>query len=119
MEQEKKALLEQAGIDLEEAAARFMNNDGLMLRFLLKFPQDKNFENLRQALAAGDAEGAFTAAHTLTGVAGNLSLKEVYAQAAILSDTLRGGDLAAAAEQMPRLEEAYRRVVEALTQAGG
>ena len=44
MEQEKKALLEQAGIDLEEAAARFMNNDGLMLRFLLKFPQDKNFE---------------------------------------------------------------------------
>lgn len=119
MEQEKKALLEQAGIDVEEAAARFMNNDGLMMRFLLKFPQDQNFENLRRALAAGDAEGAFKAAHTLKGVAGNLSLKEVYAQAAILSDTLRGGDLVTAAAQMPPLEAAYRRVVDALAQAAG
>lgn len=119
MEQEKKALLEEAGIDVAEAAARFMNNEGLMMRFLLKFPQDPNFEALRQALAAGDAQGAFTAAHTLKGVAGNLSLKEVYAQAAILSDALRGGDLAAAEMQMPLLEAAYHRVVEALTQAAG
>lgn len=114
MDANKKLLLEEAGVDVAEASARFMNNDALLTRFLLKFPQDQNVPALRQALAAGDTEAAFAAAHTLKGVAGNLSMKEIYSQASLVTELLRGGDLDGARQQMPALEAAYGRVTDAI-----
>ena len=61
------------GIDIAELSERFMNNDALMTRFLSRFPQDKNHDMLKRALADGDVQAAYNAAHTLKGVTGNLS----------------------------------------------
>lgn len=122
MDAGKRSRLEAAGIDVEEALGRFMDNEELMLRFLLRFPQDENFALLRQALEQGDVRRAFEAAHTLKGVAGNLSVTGVFRQTGRLVELLRAGDLAAASAAMPELEAEYDRAVRALrelAQAGG
>ncbi len=118
MDATKKAKLEEAGINVEEALGRFMNNEGLMMKFLLRFPQDKNYPQLQEAMAAGDAEAGYRAAHTLKGVVGNLSMTRLFAVSSVVSDALRGGDLAQAEAKMPELEQAYRQVMEILKEIG-
>lgn len=116
MDETRKRQLEHAGVDVDEALGRFMGNEPLMLKFLLRFPDDENFPRLRQAMACGDAAGAFQAAHTLKGVTGNLSLKALYQLLVPLVEDLRREDLAAAAEKMPALEAGYAQITAALSQ---
>ena len=118
MTDENKRRLMEAGIDVDDALARLMQNEGLFLRLLRAFLQDGNFAQLQEALAKGDVSGAFTAAHTLKGVAGNLSMKDLFARVSEVVECLRGGDLAAAAGKMPAVEEAYRKVADALRAEG-
>lgn len=114
MDEIKRQYLLEAGIDVEDALERFMGNETLMVKFLLRFPEDENFLRLKRALAAGDAGAAFTAAHTLKGVAGNLSMEKLFRQVDPLVEDLRSEHLAAATGRMPALEESYARVLEAL-----
>lgn len=62
------------GADHRDTMARFLGSESLYLRFLDMLPQDDNLRKLGAALADGDLERAFLAAHTLKGVAGNLGL---------------------------------------------
>lgn len=112
----KKKQLESIGIDVDEALDRFMGSEALILKFLLRFPADENFARLRQALEEQDAHRAFEAAHTLKGVAGNLSMKELYRQVSTVVEALRKGDLEAAAGDMPALETQYARIIAGLNQ---
>ncbi len=114
MTEESKRRLVEAGIDVDDALARLMQNEGLLMRLLRAFLQDANFAQLQEALAKGDVSSAFAAAHTLKGVAGNLSLRDLFARVSEVVECLRGGDLGAAAEKMPAVEAAYRAVVVAI-----
>lgn len=67
MEKDRYDRLTAAGIQVEEALGRFMNNEMLFNRFLEKFADDANYSLLKTAMAEGDAKGAFEAAHTLKG----------------------------------------------------
>ena len=118
MDEAKKRRLVEAGVDVDGALARLMQNEGLLTRLLRAFLQDTNFAQLQQALAARDGKAAFAAAHTLKGVAGNLSMKDLFARVSEVVECLRGGDLAAAAGKMPAVEEAYRKVADALSAEG-
>ena len=118
MTEESKRRLVEAGIDVDDALARLMQNEGLLMRLLRAFLQDANFAQLQEALAKGDVSSAFAAAHTLKGVAGNLSLRDLFARVSEVVECLRGGDLGAAAEKMPAVEAAYRAVVDALRAEG-
>lgn len=111
---DKKELLKAAGVDYDGALARFMGNEGLLTRFLKKFLDDPNFLDLQGAMERGDAEAAFRAAHTLKGVAGNLSLSELYDNAAKIAEALRGGDLEAAKTLLPDVQAAYKKITDAL-----
>ena len=62
------------GADHRDTMARFLGSESLYLRYLDMLPQDDNLRKLGAALADGDLERAFLAAHTLKGVAGNLGL---------------------------------------------
>lgn len=66
------------------------------------------------SLADGDATRAFEAAHTLKGVAGNLSMTRLFQQADRLTEDLRRQDLGAAKDSMPELEEQYAHIISAL-----
>lgn len=114
MDAQKKQRLLEAGIAVDDALARFMNNEALMVRFLGKFSADTNFAALQQALAEGRTHDAFLAAHTLKGVTGNLSMQALFTQTSVLVEDLRREDLTAARAKLPALEEQYRCVLEAL-----
>lgn len=116
MDNAVKTALEGVGIDVQEALDRFMGNEALMMRFLTRFPQDLNFSALRKAVDAGDAAQAFTAAHTLKGVVGNLSIHSLFHPVSAMVEDLRRGDLSSASQQMGALEAQYLQVVSALEQ---
>lgn len=109
-----KQTLANAGIDVDGALERFMGNEALLVRFLGKFPDDPNFFALEAAIAAGNCDAAFTAAHTLKGVCGNLSMTALFDTVSRQTERLRGGDLAAAAGMMEALRSQYQAVCSAI-----
>ena len=68
-------------IDWNDGIKRVMNNVKLYTRLLDKFKTGTNLNDLAAALGAQDYEKAQAAAHTVKGVAANLSLMELYKQA--------------------------------------
>lgn len=77
------------GGDNSTAMGRFFGNDGMYLRFLDMFFQDESFQQLENALDAGDLKDAFAAAHTLKGVAGNMGLTPFYEAVCVIVERLR------------------------------
>lgn len=106
--------LKRNGIDYDDAMERFGGNEALFERLALKFLDDTHFTTLEQALADGDVERALREAHTLKGVAGNLSFTTLYEAASSVNAALREGDLAAAAALMDPVRTAYANVITAL-----
>ena len=108
-----KEALAQAGVDVPGALGRFCNNEALMLRFIKKFPQDQTFAQLREAVAAENAEDALTAVHTLKGVAGNLGFARLFAACSAMTEALRRGD-DALNKDYQRVRAEYDRVLAAV-----
>ena len=77
--------------DYNDASSRMMN-DALIERFMLKFPGDTTMDLLNKAVDEGDTPAAFRAAHTLKGIAGNLSFTRLCRAASALTEQLRDKD---------------------------
>lgn len=84
----EKEFYETIGGNYEEALSRLMR-DSLIRKFVLKFPEDPSFAALGKAVETGDWDEAFSASHTLKGVAMNLSFAVLSASAVALTDALR------------------------------
>ncbi|MDR1325889.1 MAG: Hpt domain-containing protein [Treponema sp.] len=67
-------------IDMEDGLKRVMNNKKLYAHLLSKFKSNTDLQTLTAAVAAGDYEKAEIEAHTIKGIAGNLSLTELFKQ---------------------------------------
>jgi len=80
-------------IDVAEGIKRVMNNAKLYVRLLTKFKDDKNLAELEDALAAGDLQRAQASAHTLKGLAANLSLTELYKQSLEIETQIKAGSV--------------------------
>ena len=80
---EVKTFYEQLGMGYEDVSGR-LGSDALIKKFVLKYPGDPSFNQLKDALAAQDWELAFRASHTLKGVAQNLGMDRLYKTAATL-----------------------------------
>ena len=91
-------------IDVAEGVKRVMNNTKLYVKLLTKFKDDKNLTELEDALAAGDLQRAQASAHTLKGLAANLSLTELYKQSLALETQIKAGSVD------PDQEEAVKNV---------
>ena len=100
--------LKRNGIDYDGAMERFGGNAELYERLALKFLDDTHFAALEQALAVREA-------HTLKGVAGNLSFAALYEAASKVNAALREGDLAGATALMDPVPSAHAAVVSALS----
>lgn len=92
MDENFRKQLEENGADVEGTLKRFMGNEALYMKFIMKFLDDKNFEGLESNLEKNDYEGAYVSAHTLKGVTANLGLNPVYGVATQISDLLKGKD---------------------------
>ncbi|MHB8125245.1 MAG: PAS domain-containing hybrid sensor histidine kinase/response regulator [Desulfitobacteriaceae bacterium] len=78
------------GIDLEAGLKRLNRNETLYKKLLLDFPEKYTSftEEIRKALHEEDIDTAERLAHTLKGVAGNLSIMRVYNLAQGLEETI-------------------------------
>lgn len=76
-------------IDMEDGLKRVMNNKKLYVRLLSKFKASTDLQALTAAVAVGDYEKAEIEAHTIKGIAGNLSLTELFMQSQELDTKLK------------------------------
>jgi HPt (histidine-containing phosphotransfer) domain-containing protein len=76
-------------VNLNEGVKRVMNNAKLYIKLLTKFKTDTKLDDLETALGAGDLEKAQAAAHTLKGLAANLSLSELFKQSLELETQIK------------------------------
>ena len=106
-----RQLAEITNMDVDKTLDRFLNNEKLFLKFLLKFQNDQTFESLESSIEAGDAQTAFSCAHTLKGIAGNLGFDNLYAPLTSLTEILRSGELKKAAEHMPEISRKYAETI--------
>ena len=117
MDECRKQMLIDAGIDADDAIERFMGNEALLERFLKAFLADKNYEKLKTAVTSGEKDAALAASHTLKGVCGNLSISSLHGLLTRQVQLLRAGDWNAAAALMPEISEAYEKAIAAVGRA--
>jgi HPt (histidine-containing phosphotransfer) domain-containing protein len=84
-------------INAEEGKKRIMDNGKLYAKLLTKFKTDTNLSDLVTSASAQDWEKAQIAAHTLKGIAANLSLTELYNQSLDVETQIKGKSLNAEA----------------------
>jgi HPt (histidine-containing phosphotransfer) domain-containing protein len=108
----------QPGIDVPAALARLGGNRGLLMRLLIEFgkTQADAAAAIRAALRDGVVEDATRRAHTLKGVAGNLSAIRLAAAAAAVETRLRTGDPAGVEPLLAELESAMTEVLSGLAE---
>lgn len=111
--------LMESGINYSEAIERFGGNGDLYQRLARKFLGDQHFPTLEKALEEGDIDLAFREAHSLKGVAGNLSFSKLYDEACRMSDALRNHDLATARSLIVSMRATYQAVTDALSKMDG
>lgn len=105
-------MAEVAGTDIPTTLDRFLNNEALYKKFLIKFFQDTTFENLRKAVEEGNMSSAFSHAHTLKGVSANLGLEFLCQKLTVTTDHLRTLQTDHIAEEMEEISEQYQRACE-------
>lgn len=67
-----------AYIDMNEGLQRVLNNKQLYIRLLKKFAAETNLTALNDAINVNDLSAAREKAHTIKGIAANLSLKKLF-----------------------------------------
>lgn len=111
MDESRKEKLLEAGVNIDTALERFMGKEELLVRFLKKFREDNNYALLKEAIADKRYKDAFTAAHTLKGLCGNLSLVNLFDIVHDEVEYLRNDKYAEAEEVFPKVESEYERVI--------
>jgi len=85
-------------VNYEEALRRFRGNVTIYKRLLASYLENNPYAEFYEALAAGDLDLAERHAHSLKGVAGNMSLTALLEASAKANDELKKGNITAQAE---------------------
>jgi len=103
------------GFNVADGLRRVGGDRGLYRRLLLQFHEHsaRAAADIREALVTGDRARAKAEAHTLKGVAGTLSAKELYTAAGALESALRR-DAESLEAETAALEAAHERAMAAL-----
>ncbi|MCL2180372.1 MAG: Hpt domain-containing protein [Treponema sp.] len=96
-------------INVDEGKKRVMNNAKLYAKLLNKFKDDPNIHDIETALKAGEIENARNSAHTLKGLAANLSLTELFKQTLELETQIKAGSINM--EQFAVVKETYEKTI--------
>ena len=119
MNEEGKRSLIEAGVDYDGALHRFLNNESMYEKFLVKFPDDVNYENILRLQGERKYEEIFSFSHTLKGTAGNLGLEPVRVVASSITELIRGKnpddiDRTAVDRQINLLKDEYAKMCDAI-----
>lgn len=106
-----------AGIDASEAIEkRFLGNEELYRKMLVRFPDDKNFELLESAVSQNDRKAALAASHTLKGTCGNFSMNVLFSLFSEQVRLFREEKWEDACGMMPEITEKYLKVIDAINE---
>ena len=112
MDEKFRKQLEENGADVATTLKRFMGNETIYMKFLMKFPDDRNYDAIMENMKNCDYDAVFNSAHTLKGVSANLGLNPVYNAASQITELLRNRseqqiDVDRLNEYILHLQEAY------------
>lgn len=99
--------------DYEEVLSR-LYSEALVKKFAGKFLADQSFQLLESSLKSEHYDEAFRAAHTLKGVAQNLSFTKLYRSSHEITEALRTKDYARAAQLLAPVSRDYEQTVAAI-----
>lgn len=113
MEEEMREELVAVGVEYDEVLKRFMGKEDFYLRMLRKFLDDKNYGGLKQAVEDKNWKDAFTYAHTVKGLCGNLGLGGILVYVSPMTEKLRTEpyDVESIESDMKNVTEAYEKTV--------
>jgi HPt (histidine-containing phosphotransfer) domain-containing protein len=97
-------------VNVDEGLKRIMNNTKLYVRLMLKFKDDTNLNNLEAALSEGDNAKAQIAAHTLKGIAANLSLIKLKKQSLEIETQIKSGSVNP--DQINIVKDTYNQTID-------
>lgn len=104
------------GVEYDEVLKRFMGKEDFYLRMLKKFLDDTNYSGLKQTVEDKNWKEAFTYAHTVKGLCGNLGLGAIMEYAGPLTEELRSEpyDEESIMHHMRHVTKAYDKTVEVI-----
>ena len=94
-------------------ALRRMMNDSLIVRMISKFMSGDSVNNLISLYENKDYRAVFSSAHTLKGVAGNLSLTPLFNIANVITEATRNDDGVNLDKEIAELKQIYSSIEEA------
>lgn len=111
-----KNFYQKVGGSYEEIRSR-LPTDKLVEKFILMFPKEPCFENLKVGMENQDWKAAFAACHTLKGVSANLALTKLHNSTEVLTEDLRSGTPAPNAQQdFEQVKKDFENVIAAINE---
>ena len=110
MNQNDKLRLIDAGMNVDDALQRFMNNEAILEKFMKKFLEDPSYDKLKNAVEEKNLEEAFSASHTLKGVAANFSFEALQNSSSEQCELFRAGNLEDGIAKMAEVTAAYDKI---------
>lgn len=98
--------------DLENALDRFCCSKDLYVKCLKSFVEDTTMTELTKAIACGDWDEVFTAAHAIKGVAGNMGFVPLFYAASEFVVLVRKGKTDEITSSYKKLSLAYERIID-------
>ncbi|HIW35810.1 MAG TPA: hypothetical protein IAA30_02370 [Candidatus Treponema faecavium] len=102
--------LQSQGADISGSLVRFMQNEGLYVRCLKKFPAEAEKNAYMDDIHNKNWEDAIHKTHTLKGLTGNLGLTALYARYTELVRRLRSDEFAGIDEYAAETEQLQKSV---------
>lgn len=91
-----------------------LRQESRVMKFALKFLNDKSYEDLITTLSASDYKEAFRAAHTIKGVCQNLGFQKLYESSSALTEALREEHYEKVDVYLSQVTEDYQKTTNAL-----
>ena len=98
------------GANVDEGLERCMGNEGFYLRLVETVKADPSFEALHTALADGNLDDAFAAAHSLKGALGNLSLTPLCEPILEITELLRNRTETDYSDLLAKIDAEYEKL---------
>lgn len=88
----------------------------MVIKFIMKFLDDKSYELLMTSIENSDYKSAFMASHTIKGVCQNLSFTRLYNSSHLITEALRdeNPDISLISELAGKVREDYEITVNAI-----
>ena len=100
--------------DVEGALKRLHGDEKLYVSCLKLFLDDPTIEQLNRAIASNAWDDAFTAAHALKGLAGNMGFVPLMHSTGQLVILIRGGRTREVVEYIAQVNSSYRDITDAI-----